>query len=589
MPVRWPPRQCYNLRWTGCRRWAVQRKRSGGQGLAVQPVEERDKRIDHLRKAWRAAPESLGLHCRAAGGYLAALAAVAIISVLLHFVQSYVTIDNISMLYLIGVLGVAIAFGRGPAITVAVVAFLTFDWFFVEPLYTLRVAGPSEWLVLLLLLATAAITGQLAAELRHRAIEASKRQREASLLYDVVRLMNNSDVELALRDVAELLLRVLRLSAIRIRVETGGVPPLDSSAGDVDVLTRIGSEPSLAAQILGEGRERGDAGGRRAVHWVRLIPSVSSSFHRRAAPGQLSIVPIKLGQKRLGEMILAQSQRHPRFAEEDERLLSLVAAQLASAVERERLRLEATEAEALRRSEELKTALLNSVSHDLRTPISSIIAAAGALRQRGVWWTDKDREEFAADIEQEAQRLNRIVGNLLDLSRIEGGNLRPDKRLHDIGALVHDVAGRLKPFTAQHDVTVTVESDLPPVLLDYVEIDQALTNLIENAVRHTPAGTEITVSCRRDGSNLLVEVADQGPGIASKDLPHLFEPFYRGRRHPWRPHGSGLGLAVAKGLVEAHGGRLWAENRPGGGARFAFTLPLEPDAASERPLVEQLT
>ena len=554
----------------------------------MQLVVAYTKGIDHIRKAWRAGPVSLGFDCRAAAGYLAALAAVAIISVLLHFVQSFVTVDNISMLYLIGVLGVAITLGRGPAITVAIVAFLTFDWFFVEPLYTLRVAGPSEWLVLLLLLATAAITGQLAADLRHRAIEASKRQREASLLYDVVRLMNSSDVELALRDVAELLLRILRLSAIRIRMETGGVPPLDSSAGDADVLARIGSEPSLVAKILGEGRERGDARGRRAVHWVRLIPSVSS-FRRRAAPGQLSIVPIKLDQKRLGEMILAQPPRHPRFAEEDERLLSLIAAQLASAVERERLRREATEAEALRRSDELKTALFNSVSHDLRTPISSIIAAAGALRQRGVHWNEKDREEFAADIEQEAQRLNQIVGNLLDLSRIEGGNLRPDKRLHDVGALVHDVAARLKPFTSEHEVTLTVDSNLPPVLLDYVEIDQALSNLIENAVRHTPAGTEIAVSCRRDGNNLLVEVADRGPGIASRDMPHLFEPFYRGRRQPRRPHGSGLGLAVAKGLVEAHGGRLWAENRPGGGARFAFTLPLEPDAASERPLAEQLT
>lgn len=522
-------------------------------------------------------------------GYVAALAAVALISVAIDLVQRLVSIDNVSMLYLIGVLGVAIAFGRGPAILVAVAAFLTFDWFFVKPLYTLRVAGASEWFALVLLLATAVITGQLAAELREREIEARNRQREARLLYDVVRLMSVSDLDLALRDVAERLLRELNLAAVRIRVAAGASSPLQSDAGDAELLARLGQEPRIVAQMLGEGYGSDEAKRGRSGRWVRLVPSVSRSFRGSAVPAQVSVVPLRLEERRLGEIVLAQSHRGTGFSKEDERLLSLVAAQLALAVERNRLRQEATEAEALRRSDELKTALLNSVSHDLRSPLSSIIAAAGALQQRDVQWTGSDWQALLSEIEQEAQRLNRIVGGLLDLSRIEGGNLRPERSFYDVGALVYEVVGRLKPMTAGHIVKVEIEDDLPPVLLDYIKIDQVLSNLIENAARHTPPGIEITVSCRREGNNLLVEVADRGEGIASDDLPHLFEAFYRGRRQSRGQLSSGLGLAVAKGLVEAHGGRIWAENRAEGGARFAFTLPLEPGIAAARSAMEEST
>ena len=561
------------------------------QRVVVKAIAGCSRTAKRLERRWRDLPRYVHRGRSSPIGYVAALAAVAVISVAVDFVQTLVSIDNASMLYVIGVLGVAIAFGRGPAILVAVAAFLTFDWFFVQPLYTLRVATASEWFALLLLLATAIITGELTAQLRQREIEARNRQREAGLLYDVVRLMSASDLEVALHDVAARLLHELNLAAVRIRIQAGEMPPLESCAGDAELLARLGSEPRVVAQML-ELEEVNRNGGRkrgRSSRWVRVIPSVSPSFRGPAIPGRLSIVPLRLEERHLGEMLLAKSHQDSGFAEEDERLLSLVAAQLALAVERNRLRREATEAEALRRSDELKTALLNSVSHDLRTPLSSIIAAAGALRQHDVQWTASDRQALLSEIEQEAQRLNRIVGSLLDLSRIGGGSLRPEKSLHDIGALVQEVVGRLKPISGQHTVNVEIESGLPPVLLDYVEIDQVLSNLIENAARHTPPGTEITISCRREGNNLLVEVADRGEGIASDDLPHLFEPFYRGRRQSGGQLGSGLGLAVAKGLVEAHGGRIWAENRAEGGARFAFTLPLETDVAMARSAMEQST
>jgi len=260
------------------------------------------------------------------------------------------------------------------------------------------------------------------------------------------------------------------------------------------------------------------------------------------------------------------------FSEVENRLLTTVAVQLGQGVERARLHEEATDAEVVRRADELKTALLNAVSHDLRTPLASIIASAGSLRQQDVDWTGEQVRELAEAIEQEARRLNRIVGNLLDLSRIEAGSLRCDKEWHDLGALVGDVLGRLRPVTSGRTVVVDVPDDLPFVPLDYVQIDQVLSNLVENACRYTPPGAEIAVRARQKGETIQVEVADHGPGFPAAALPRLFEPFYRGEEQSIRMS-TGLGLAVARGLVEAHGGRIRAENRATGGS-VIFTLPL---------------
>jgi len=233
-----------------------------------------------------------------------------------------------------------------------------------------------------------------------------------------------------------------------------------------------------------------------------------------------------------------------------------------------------TEAEIIRRSDEQKTALLNAVSHDLRTPLASILASSESLLQDDVVWTDEDRRDFAESIRNEAIRLNRIVGNLLDLSRIGAGSLRPQKGWYDLRALVDDVVGRLRPVTADHPVAVEVPEDLPPVELDYVEIDVVLSNLIENAAKYTPAGAPIEIGARLGGGLVELEVADRGPGVPEAALARIFDPFYRVPTSGPRPRGTGLGLAVARGLVEAHGGRIRAANRPGGGAAFTFTLPL---------------
>lgn len=509
-------------------------------------------------------------------GYAAALAAVAMVTGIIVLVEQRWQPANISMLYLIGVLATATAFGRGPAVLAAVAAFVTFDWLFVEPVHTLVVADPAEWVALLLFLVTAVVTGQLAASQRRRAREARQREREAMVLYDVARLLGESDLGRALQALAERLRHELLLAGVLIEVADRELVTARAAAGEPAALQLARSSGPVTKDMLGEGplptaNQHGEPG-----RWVRIVPPRVPGAERTLKGHRLHVVPVKARGRRVGDLLLVHPPGVPQPTAADSRLLSAVAAHLGAAVERLSLQRGATEAEILRRTDELKSALLNAVSHDLRTPLASIIASAGSLRQTEVTWEEEDRRDFAQAIELEARRLDRLVGNLLDLSRIEGGSLRPVKDWHDLAGLVDDVLGRLRPLTAQHALTVDIPEDLVPVPLDYVQIDQVLSNLIENAIKYTTPGAEIRISARAADAQVRVEVADRGPGIPAPALPHLFDPFYRANGWDRQPKGTGLGLAVARGLVEAHRGRIWAENRPDGGARFVFTLPLAP-------------
>ena len=237
---------------------------------------------------------------------------------------------------------------------------------------------------------------------------------------------------------------------------------------------------------------------------------------------------------------------------------------------------QATEMEVLRQSDRLKTVLLHAVSHTLRTPLSSIIASAASLRDGEAVWTQGERVELARIIEHEALRLDRLVGNLLDLSRLESGSLRITCEWHDFAGLVVDALGCLTDGLSRHRVEVEIPDDLPPIRLDRGAIEQVLINLVENAIKFSPPWAEVRVCAELRGATLMVAVADQGNGIAPNVHSHIFEPFYRGSDATTERGGLGLGLAVAKGLVEAHGGRIWAENGPAGGACFRFALPYEP-------------
>jgi two-component system sensor histidine kinase KdpD len=255
--------------------------------------------------------------------------------------------------------------------------------------------------------------------------------------------------------------------------------------------------------------------------------------------------------------------------------LSTIASQAAVAVERLYLLGEAQRAEMLARTDELKSALMSAVSHDLRTPLASITASVTSLMDPDMSWDEETRHDFLQGIYDEAQRLNRLVGNLLAMSRIEGGALHPEKDWYSVGEVIESVIQRMEPRLVEHQLTIEVAEDLPLVLLDFTQIDQVLTNLLENALKYTPPGTAIQVIARRADTDNRIEVSvqDSGPGVPRDALGQLFDKFYRVEQRS-ESSGTGLGLAIAKGLVEAHRGTISATNIPSGGLKITFTLPV---------------
>jgi two-component system sensor histidine kinase KdpD len=380
-------------------------------------------------------------------------------------------------------------------------------------------------------------------------------------------MLGEGEVDTALASVAERLRRELHLPALAVEIWRPAGEITRFGAGDSSALEHLQARGVSAGRVMQRGSGPSSEEHAAPGRWVRIVqPTRFDTKH-----DTVDLVPVRVGERRVGALLLAHESGP--FAGSEDRLLSAAAAQIGLAVERDRLHKEATEAEILRRTDKLRATLLSAVSHDLRTPLATIMASAGSLRQQDVQWTEEERQGFAQAIEEEADHLNHLVGNLLDISRIEGGSLKPQMSWHDLGNLVEDVLDRLQPVTRGHRLSVDVPDTLPVVWLDPVEIGQVLYNLVENAAKYSPADSEIVVEARHEAGVIRVQVSDRGPGLPHAALPYLFDPFYRVIDGKPRPQGLGLGLAIVKGLVEAHAGRVWAENRAGSGARFTFTLP----------------
>jgi two-component system sensor histidine kinase KdpD len=526
---------------------------------------------------------------------LATFASLAI-TFFLFTAQLYPRIPNISILYLLVVLGLASRRGMYAAIIASLIAFFSFNYFLVPPFFTFVINKLEEWLALFIFLIAAIITAQLASALRQRAEEALQREKEAHALYELVSATTNeTSLDRQLAIVARVLLSHFASVGVRdcaiLLPDAGGNLQLQADACcALEQMLLSSDEMKTAATVLLEGKivdlhdDVPPSPTEKLPFYCYLHIANGKKYNSR----YIRLIPLKVGKNALGVVRLVMDARASGFPLDRARagkepyqqtmFFWTLLDQAASMIETARLHREAMEVELLRRTDALRSSLLSSVSHDLRTPLSSIKASASSLLQEDVQWDEEARCSFATTIEHQADRLNRLVSNLLDMSRIEGGAVKPEKEWYPIDELLQDVLNHMQGTLQGRNVVLSLPEDLPPIKLDYLQMDQVITNVLENAVRYTPANAPIEISVQMIDGQIEVSIADHGPGIPPYELERIFDKFYRvsgAARKNTSTMGTGLGLAVCRGLVEAHGGHIWAENRPEGGAAFRFTLPID--------------
>jgi two-component system sensor histidine kinase KdpD len=470
---------------------------------------------------------SISITARMASRYVFASLAIGLTTALLYLWRSSLGTPLMALLYLLPV-GLSTAFwGLGPGVLTAVWAFLAFNYFFIEPNFTLVVHRTEDTLVLLVFLVVAVVISQLVGRAQAGLAAARARELEATRLYELsTALAGLLDVQAIGRTLCE----QVRSTFQADRVE----------------LARTGNGPFPAPEVS--------------------LPPETMPEPRAAT----LIAVLQTARGQLGEIRLWRDSAP--ISNSEDRLLRTFASQGALALERAWLAEAEQRAHVLEESDRLKSAILSSVSHELRTPLATIKAAATSLRSGEVAWESAARAVLLGAIDDESDHLNRLVGNLLDMSRIEAGALRPSRQWNLLREIVGGVVERMRPLTGHHQLELDMPEDLPLVPVDYVQIEQVFTNLISNCLKYAPPHTQIRVSARPTGDgSLQVQVSNQGPPVPEQDLARIFDKFYRITAAD-RVTGTGLGLSICKGIVEAHGGRIWAENLPVGFA-FNFTLP----------------
>ncbi len=494
------------------------------------------------------------------------------VTVAIALLESRVDVPDASSLYLLAVVGVAVAFGTTPAVVTAIGSFLLYDFLFIEPRFTLTVRDPREWLNLLLLLVVGIVVGRLAGRQRERADAALAGEREAQALFWIsFTLANRRDTIEALSVIATKLRADTRMARVWMTIGKSTVAA-DDSAPPPPASSAV---PSVYASLR---RRPGD----EPAEWVRVhAPSTGSRVGRDPGVTALRVL-IVAGDQTFGSLWATRARGSGDPDEAETRVLAAAADQIAGSLERDRLARDATSVEITRRSDALKSALLDSVSHDLRTPLSSIRAAAGTLMDPEIEWPAEERREIAASIDREADWLNRLVTNLLDMSRIEAGELRPSLGVFDLADLVEHAIGRslVKVGDGARPVSIDVAVDLPPVTVDELFIGQVLANTLDNAAKYAGPVAPIAVSARAlDDAFVRVTIEDGGEGVPPEAIPRLFEKFYRvPRKSEGSRRGTGIGLSVVQGLVEAMGGRVAARKSDLGG----LAVDIDLRAAGER-------
>jgi two-component system sensor histidine kinase KdpD len=516
----------------------------GGRGEPAQPEPSRTPAKGQSRN-WR--------------GYLQGLGLVVLATLLGQLIHGLFAPTTIAMLYLLSVVIAAYLWGLGPSILVSVLGVLAFDFFHVPPYLTFAVADTQYVFTFLVLLLVGVIISFLALRVRRQTEAARRRERETAALYSLGRdLAVSSDLESYLRAIIKRAKETFGHDALVFLPDPQNKETLKPYAGIAN--TTI-DENELAAAIWSFQHQR------IVGHGTDTLPNAKARYLPLVtARGAVGVMAISAIDTSSGELTIEQG-----------RLLEAYADLAAVAIESILLANEAQNAQVLRNTEKLQTALLNSVSHDLRTPLVSVIGVLSSLQEKGMHLDNAAKMNLIQVAREEAERLNHLITNLLDVSRIEAGAIKISRQASEVQDLVGAALEQLGSRAGTRSINMEIPAELPFVSVDFGLIVQTLVNVLDNALKYSPDGSPIDIRARQVGQEMQIEIADRGIGIPPQDLSHVFDKFYRIQR-PDSVTGTGLGLSICKGIIEAHGGRIAAENRPGGGTIIRLVLPMpEPD------------
>jgi two-component system, OmpR family, sensor histidine kinase KdpD len=522
----------------------VEQIQEGSKGIDVYVVSEGDappkgekNPRQKSKESWRSYLASLLLVLGATGVSFIAIA--------------FLSPTNMIMFYLLAVVVAALRLGFKPALLTAVLGVLSFDFFLVPPFYSFAVTDTQYLITFTGLLIVGAVISTLVARAKSQGEAIKTREAQTTSLYALSRdLAGAPNLDVILRAV---------ITHVGETVEA-----------QIAILLPQGQ--SLSVQASSSGFSLGEKEKSVAL-WTFHNGEMAGKGTETLSSAQLLYIPLQTGGRVVGVMGVKWADSDQGATPERHRILDAFCSQAALAIERAYLAGKAEQAQLLQATERLERSLLNSISHDLRTPLSSITGALSSLRDGGAVVDTDSKRELLDLAWEEAGRMNRFIGNLLDITRLEAGVLKIKKEPYDFQDLVGSCLASLEPRLKERKIKIHIPQNLPLIPMDSVLMAQVLINLLDNALKYSPPDGIIEVTARTRDTWLEIDIADQGPGIPEEYLERVFNKFFRLSRTE-EVSGTGLGLAISKGIIEAHEGKIWAENRPGGGSQIGFTIPL---------------
>jgi two-component system sensor histidine kinase KdpD len=491
-----------------------------------------------------------------AAGAAAAIGVVALSTLVSWYSFGQSQLADVVMVYLLGVVVASMRFGYGPSLLAAVLSVVAYDFFFIPPYFSFAVTDLRHAITFAVMFLVAVIISHLTQRIREQADGARRAERRTASLYSISREVGLSHERGRMLEIADRHLREVFAAkvAVMMPAATGMLEPVFAEPGTLDAADKdlgVAEWTWLNQRPAGMGTD--------------TLPSARALF-----------LPMKGARGRVGVLAVYPSQDTPLADPDDRALLETFAGIIGSGLERAQLAEEGRRARLRIETEQLRNSLLSSVSHDLRTPLAVVTGATSSLLDEHGPKDPAVRRELLQTAHEESLRLNRLVRNLLDMTRLEAGALRVQKEPQSVEEVVGAALDRMEDRLRGREIRTAIPEDLPLVPFDPALMEQVLINLLENATKYTPPASPIDIAARRRGGDVEIEVSDRGPGVDPKEAERVFEKFYRAREG--EGGGVGLGLTICRGIVSAHGGKIWVENRSGGGASFRFTLPLGDEA-----------